>query len=48
MIGAVVLVLLMWGPQKIPELAKSLGQAKHELESASKGDDEDRNKQRPT
>jgi len=48
MIGAVVLVLLMWGPQKIPELAKSLGQAKHELESTSKGDDEDRNKQQPT
>jgi sec-independent protein translocase protein TatA len=44
MIGAVVLVLLMWGPQKIPELAKSLGQAKHELERASKGDAKDREK----
>ena len=37
MIGAVILVLLMWGPQKIPELAKSLGQEKHELERAGKG-----------
>ena len=44
MIGAVVLILLMWGPQKIPELAKSLGQAKHELERADKGDHEDRQK----
>ncbi len=45
MIGVIVLVILIWGPQKIPELAKSLGQAKHELEKASKGDYEDRKKQ---
>jgi len=45
MIGAVVLILVIWGPQKIPELAKSLGAAKHELEKASKGDDEERTKQ---
>jgi len=45
MIGAVVLILLIWGPQKLPELAKSLGQAKHDLEKASKGNHEDREKQ---
>jgi len=42
MIGAVVLILVIWGPQKIPELANSLGQAKHELERAGKADDEER------
>jgi sec-independent protein translocase protein TatA len=42
MIGAVVLVIVIWGPQKVPELARSLGQAKQELERASKGHDEDR------
>jgi Sec-independent protein translocase protein TatA len=42
MIGAVVLILVIWGPQKIPELARSLGNAKHELERVSKGNDEDR------
>ncbi|TMI16968.1 twin-arginine translocase TatA/TatE family subunit [Candidatus Bathyarchaeota archaeon] len=45
MIGAVILILLIWGPQKIPELAKSLGQAKRELENATKGNHEDREKQ---
>ena len=42
MIGAVVTILLIWGPQKLPELAKSLGQAKRELEIAGKVDDESR------
>ena len=44
MIVVVVLILLFWGPQKIPELAKSLGQAKHDLEKASKGNLEEREK----
>jgi sec-independent protein translocase protein TatA len=42
MIGAVVIILVIWGPQKIPELAKSLGQARHELERASKENNDDR------
>ena len=29
--------LLIWGPSKIPELAKGLGKAKSEFEKASKG-----------
>jgi Sec-independent protein translocase protein TatA len=37
MVGAIVAALLIWGPKKIPELAKSLGEAKHELEKASRG-----------
>lgn len=37
MIGGIIVALLVWGPQKIPGLAKSLGEAKRELEIASKG-----------
>jgi sec-independent protein translocase protein TatA len=29
-------ILLLWGPKKIPELAKGLGQAKGEFDKASK------------
>lgn len=36
-LGAAV-ALLIWGPSKIPELAKGLGKAKREFENASKGD----------
>jgi len=38
MIGAIIVALLVWGPQKIPELAKAVGEAKHEFETASRGD----------
>lgn len=31
-----VVVILIWGPSKIPELAKGLGRAKAEFERASK------------
>ena len=31
-----IIVLLIWGPEKIPKLARSLGQAKREFEKASK------------
>jgi Sec-independent protein translocase protein TatA len=48
MIGAVVTILLIWGPQKLPELAKSLGQAKRELERAGKGHNEDPKKEQPS
>ena len=33
---ALIIVLLVWGPEKIPKLARSLGQAKREFEKASK------------
>jgi sec-independent protein translocase protein TatA len=36
MIAVVVLVFLMWGPKKIPELARSLGLARKEFADASK------------
>lgn len=33
----VLVVVLIWGPQKIPDLARSLGRARREFEQASKG-----------
>ena len=36
-IGVVVIVIFLWGPNKIPELAKGLGRAKKEFDMASKG-----------
>jgi sec-independent protein translocase protein TatA len=35
-IGVVAIVVIMWGPAKIPELAKALGKAKGEFDKASK------------
>jgi sec-independent protein translocase protein TatA len=35
-IAIVVLGLLIWGPKKIPELARSIGEARGEFEKASK------------
>jgi sec-independent protein translocase protein TatA len=35
-IAIVVIVLVMWGPKKIPELARSLGRAKKEFDKGVK------------
>jgi sec-independent protein translocase protein TatA len=35
-IGIVAIALLMWGPNKIPQLAASLGKARREFDSARK------------
>jgi sec-independent protein translocase protein TatA len=35
-IVAILLLLFLWGPQKLPEMAKSLGQAKREFEKAAR------------
>jgi sec-independent protein translocase protein TatA len=35
-IGVVAIVIIMWGPSKIPEFAKSLGRAKGEFSKAQK------------
>lgn len=35
-IGVVVVLLLLWGPSKIPELAKGIGRARRELAQAQK------------
>jgi sec-independent protein translocase protein TatA len=32
----ILLVVFLWGPQKLPELAKSIGLAKREFEKAAK------------
>jgi sec-independent protein translocase protein TatA len=35
-IGIIVVVIFLWGPQKIPELARGLGRAKGEFDKATK------------
>ena len=35
-VGVVAIVIIMWGPAKIPEFAKALGRAKGEFNKASK------------
>lgn len=35
-IGVIVIVIFLWGPQKIPDLAKAIGRARKEFEQASK------------
>ncbi|MEM0381957.1 MAG: twin-arginine translocase TatA/TatE family subunit [candidate division WOR-3 bacterium] len=35
-IAVVLLVLFLWGPERLPKIAKAFGQAKKEFEKASK------------
>ena len=35
-IGVIVVVVILWGPKKIPELARSLGMARKEFDQAKK------------
>jgi len=35
-IGIIVVVIFLWGPQKIPELARALGRARREFDEGSK------------
>lgn len=35
-IGVIVVVIFLWGPSKIPEIARALGRAKKEFDQASK------------
>ncbi len=35
-IGVILIVIFLWGPQKIPELARALGRARKEFDNASK------------
>lgn len=37
LILGVLAVILIWGPQKIPDLARSIGRARKEFDDASKG-----------
>lgn len=35
-IGVIVIAIFLWGPQKIPEIARGIGRAKREFDLASK------------
>ncbi len=35
-VAAIIIVLLLWGPSKLPKLARSLGEAKREFQKAMK------------
>ncbi len=35
-IGVVLVVIFLWGPQKIPEIARAIGRARREFDQASK------------
>lgn len=35
-IGVIVIAIFLWGPQKIPEIARGIGKAKREFDLASK------------
>lgn len=35
-VAVVILVLFLWGPERLPKIAKAFGQAKKEFEKASK------------
>jgi sec-independent protein translocase protein TatA len=39
-IAVVIVVIFLWGPQKIPEIARSLGRAKKEFDQAKKEEEE--------
>jgi len=36
-IGIIVVVIFVWGPNKIPEIARGLGRARREFDEDSKG-----------
>jgi sec-independent protein translocase protein TatA len=35
-VALVIVAILLWGPKKLPELAKAVGEARREFEKASK------------
>ena len=45
-VGAIV-IFLIWGPKKIPELARSLGRARSEFSKASKESGNDSTESKP-
>ncbi|MCS7133418.1 MAG: twin-arginine translocase TatA/TatE family subunit [Candidatus Caldarchaeum sp.] len=40
-VAVVILILFLWGPDKLPKIARSIGQAKKEFEKAQRGLEED-------
>jgi len=45
---ALVIILLLFGATKLPELARSLGKAKREFEKGIKGEEENKGKEEST
>ena len=37
MVVIAVIAVLIWGPKKVPELARALGEARHAFEEGKKG-----------
>lgn len=35
-VGVILIVIFLWGPQRIPEIARAIGRARKEYEQASK------------
>ncbi|MDW8083763.1 MAG: twin-arginine translocase TatA/TatE family subunit [Candidatus Caldarchaeum sp.] len=40
-VAVVLIILFLWGPEKLPKIARSIGQAKKEFERAQRGLEED-------
>jgi len=40
-IVVVIVAVLVWGPKKVPELARALGEARHAFEEGKKGRDKE-------
>ncbi|MEM0441470.1 MAG: twin-arginine translocase TatA/TatE family subunit [Candidatus Caldarchaeum sp.] len=40
-VGIIIIVLFLWGPDKLPKIARSIGQAKKEFERAQRNLEED-------
>ncbi|MER3601603.1 MAG: twin-arginine translocase TatA/TatE family subunit [Nitrososphaerota archaeon] len=41
-VAIIVIALLLWGPTKLPELARALGRARREYQKASQEEEEDK------
>jgi sec-independent protein translocase protein TatA len=40
-VAVIIAILFLWGPEKLPKMARAVGQARREFEKASKGLEEE-------